>query len=254
MSKAALVSDIHANLEALTAVLDDIDSQGEVDEIYCLGDLVGYGPDPAAVVDLIRTSCEFTLLGNHDLAMLTMPVRFSAMAASAIRWQRGKLDPAMSSSPGLRERWEFLKKLPEEHIAGDNWFVHASPRDRVSEYILPRDVRERPDKVIDILDRVAVRCFVGHTHIPGVFLAGPRFIPIRELGYEYEFVPGEKAVLNVSSVGQPRDLDPRACYAILTESGVTWRRVAYDFETTVAKIEAIEGLDDRCGHRLRLGR
>ena len=254
MSKVALVSDIHANLEALTAVFGDIDRQGDIDEIYCLGDLVGYGPDPAAVVDLVRARCEFTLLGNHDLAILTMPVRFSAMAAGAIRWQRSKLDPAMSSSPGLRERWEFLRTLPEEHVDGGNWFVHASPRDRVSEYILPRDARERPDKVNDILERVPVRCFVGHTHIPGVFLPGPRFMPVRELGYEYAFVPGEKAVVNVSSVGQSRDMDPRACYAIVNESGVTWRRVAYDLETTVEKIEAIDGLDDRCGLRLRLGR
>lgn len=254
MSKVALVSDIHANLEALAAVFDDIDRQGDVDEIYCLGDLVGYGPDPAAVVDMVRARCDVTLLGNHDLAIVTMPVRFSQMAAGAIRWQRQKLDPAMSSAPGLRERWEFLARLPEEKVAGDNCFVHASPRDRVSEYILPRDVRECPEKVTDILSRVRVRCFVGHTHTPGVFLQGPRFLSPGELGHEYEFVAGEKAVVNVSSVGQPRDRDPRACYAILTESGVRWIRVAYDVETTVAKVRAIADLDDRCGLRLREGR
>ena len=254
MSKVALISDIHANLEALTAVFDDIDRQGDIDAVYCLGDLVGYGPDPAQVVDLVRERCEFTLKGNHDLAIVTMPVRFSTMAASAIRWQRQLLDPAMSSRFGLRERWDFLSGLPEEMVLESNSFVHASPRDKVSEYILPRDVQERPDKLIDILDRVEVRCFVGHTHIPGVFLEGPRFLPLQELGYEYEFVPGEKAIVNVSSVGQPRDWDPRACYAVLTEAGVKWIRVAYDVETTVEKVKATAGLDDRCGLRLLGGR
>ena len=90
--------------------------------------------------------------------------------------------------------------------------------------------------------------------MPGVFLEGPRFLRQRDLGSKYVFGQGEKAVVNVSSVGQPRDRDPRACYAVVTEQDVVWHRVEYDIEAVVEKVEAIKGLSDRCGLRLLEGR
>jgi len=254
MSKTALVSDIHANLEALQAVLDDIDAQGDVDRLYCLGDLVGYGPDPAAVIDIVRRRAEFILLGNHDQAMVTLPVGFSTVAATAIECQRRDLEPGIFSLPKKRGRWQFLQDLPEEQTIGDNIFVHASPRDKIYEYILPGDVTRQPRKFEDIFAVVQARCFVGHTHMPGVFLEGPRFLKLEDVKYEYEFKRDEKAILNVSSVGQPRDRDPRACYAVLSENGVKWRRVEYDIEKTVDKIKQNPCLHDKCGLRLREGR
>jgi len=254
MGDVAIISDIHANLEALDAVLADIDARPEIDAIYCLGDLVGYGPDPARVIDRVRKRTDFILMGNHDQAVTTQPLGFSQMAAAAVRWHRQELEPGLLAGPGTRARWAFIQALPQQRRVHLDLFVHASPRDRLTEYILPGEITRNPGKIDEILALVDSHCFVGHTHMPGVFLAGPRFLSPAEMDHEYVFKPGEKAVINVSSVGQPRDRDPRACYATLTEAGVTWHRVEYDVEITVAKIKSIPQLDDRCGLRLLEGK
>ena len=249
----ALISDIHANMEALTAVLADIDSRGGGDMIYCLGDIVGYGPEPEACVDLVRERCCVHLMGNHDNAMLNGAVGFNVMAAGAIDYHRSLMEPAEQATELQLQRWGYVKSLEENREDGEFFFVHASPRDHLNEYILPSDPEYDPDKVAAIFERVAQVCFVGHSHLPGVVTPEPRFQVPEDLGGQYEF-DKSKAVVNIGSVGQPRDADPRACYVEFDENGVCFRRVEYDFEETYRKIREIPELDDRLGERLTVGR
>lgn len=252
--KIAIISDIHANLEALTAVLAHIDAQGDIEAIYCLGDVVGYGPDPEAVTDLIESRCAFTLLGNHDHALLHAPIGFNRVAAGAIYCQRKMMEPGLLSNPNKVRRWEFLRNLPEEKRIDGDLFVHASPRDKIFEYILPEDCLYNPEKVEGAFDMIERRCFIGHTHRPGIFVEGPNFIVPSENEMDFTFSDHEKLIINVSSVGQPRDRDPRACYATVEGNRLRFHRVPYDFETTIRKVQAIEGLDPICGLRLREGK
>lgn len=254
MPKIAIISDIHANLEAIQAVMAHIDSQKDVDKIYCLGDVCGYGPDPEGVVDIITDRCEWTLMGNHDHALLHAPIGFNPVAAGAIHCQRTSMEPGTWSFPSKKFRWNFLQNLPEEKIEGDNHFVHASPRDKIFEYVLPEDAQYNPGKLEAIFDQVGCRCFVGHTHRPGIHTVEPKWYSDKDLGMEYEWKDGEKLIVNVSSVGQPRDRDPRACYATITDQGIAWHRVEYDVQTTLRKVQENECLDNLCGERLLAGR
>ncbi len=259
--KVALISDIHANLEALEAVLAHIRAQGDVERIYCLGDVVGYGPDPGAVIDLVEQQCAWALMGNHDYAMFHSVEGFNAMATAAIQCQRKQLDPnAEESQPGIfvfperKRRWEFLQTMPEKVEDGEDIFVHASPRDPIYEYLFPEDATCEPDKLKQVFDAVKRHCYVGHTHQPGVFTEEPRFRTPQDVGMAYAFRTQEKLIVNVGSVGQPRDGDPRACYATVSADGIRWYRVAYDVEKTIRKVKANPCLNDRCGLRLREGR
>jgi diadenosine tetraphosphatase ApaH/serine/threonine PP2A family protein phosphatase len=131
--------------------------------------------------------------------------------------------------------------------------VHASPRRPINEYIFPDDIYTNPGKFVSIFERFDKICFVGHTHVPGVFLEGPDFYSPDELGGKFE-ISDEKAIINVGSVGQPRDRDPRSSFAILTDTHVEFVRIPYDFETTISKVEDNPDLDDFLGTRLRDGR
>lgn len=255
MPKVALISDIHANLEALEAVFSHIDDLGDCDSIYCLGDICGYGPDPEQVLDRVSSRCDFCLLGNHDYALLHAPIGFNPIAAGAIHCQRNTLEPGTFSFPSKRARWNFLQDgLLEEKVVDDNHFVHASPRDKIFEYILPEDGAANPEKIEAIFSMVSCRCFVGHTHRPGIMFEDKTWKTEKELDFHYEFKDSEKLLINVSSVGQPRDRDPRACYATLTDTGMTWHRVEYNVEKTVEKVKRNPCLDDLCGERLLAGR
>jgi len=249
--RVALISDIHANLEALEAVLADIAKQG-VSEILCLGDVVGYGYDARACIDLVQERCSLCLCGNHDWAVLHTATGFNQMARRAIELTRKRLSPGRWPSPERRRRWKFLEGLVERHERGEWLLVHGSPRDPVSEYIFPEDVELAPDKMTEIFEAVQRACFVGHTHLPGVFTEEGLFIPAAELGGGYG-LKGPKAVVNVGSVGQPRDGDPRACYVVATEDQVQYRRVEYDVQKTMEKIRASH-LGLLCAERLALGR
>lgn len=271
----AIISDIHANLEALTAVLADIDERG-VREIVCLGDIIGYGANPKECLDLVREHCRITMMGNHDHAVLFEPTNFNLPAERACYWTRQVLEE--EPDPELRcARWKFLGELPIRVKERDVLFVHASPRRPMNEYIFPEDVFTNPQKVIANFERLDARlCFVGHTHQPGVFVDDPYFDPPDELPDSpfYE-VDNERAIVNVGSVGQPRDRDARACYVIvhrrpeMFEDGVEslaaaalnssveqveFVRVEYDLEQTVQKILAEPALEDLLGTRLYDGR
>lgn len=133
-------------------------------------------------------------------------------------------------------------------------FVHASPRRPINEYIFPDDVYTNPVKVRVMFDRVSHICLVGHTHVPGVFLEEPDFYMPDELGNVYPIVAKEKAIINIGSVGQPRDRDNRASYAFVEDNELHFVRVKYDIDKTVEKIKAIEQLDSFHAERLKEGR
>jgi len=263
--KRALISDIHSNLEALQAVLDDIRSQ-EITEIYCLGDIVGYGPNPRECIDLVM-NCQVCLLGNHDQGALFDPEGFNSGAERAIFWTRDQLESYDGNLVQGNKRWDFLGELPRNHQEGQYLFVHGSARNPLNEYIFPEDIynQRKLEKVFALIQQYA---FQGHTHVPGVFTEDFEFFTPEELGHEYRLPPDKKAMVNVGSVGQPRDGDSRACYAVLEDDQgvaheaeqiakdrvVRFRRVEYPIEETIRKIYDVPELDNFLGDRLRDGR
>ncbi|GAB4386034.1 MAG: metallophosphoesterase family protein [Phycisphaerales bacterium] len=256
----AVISDIHGNAEALKRVLDHIHSSG-IERIINLGDVVGYGPDPLEVVDLVREHCEWSLMGNHDFGVLYEPTNFNPVAESSAFWTRRQFDAEQDHD--LRAaRYDFLGRLRVRVVETlpETGFpvlaVHASPRRPINEYIFPNDAADAPDKLENIFERVERIALVGHTHVPGVFTDEPDFYPPDELGESrtYTFSPDEKVVINVGSVGQPRDSDPRASYAVLYPDRVEFKRVEYDVKVTANKIKAIADLHDWLGDRLFEGR
>ena len=255
----AIISDIHANSEAMLAVLGDI-ADRNVERTVCLGDVMGYGPEPRDCMDLVMKHCSQALMGNHDCAVLYEPSNFNVGAETACYWARAQLENETDNDKQSR-RWEFLGDLsvkynleaPDLDVAGIT-LVHASPRRPVNEYIFPDDVYNNPNKLRGLFDRIDHLCFVGHTHLPGVFLDTPDFYSPQELEWIFEVNPDRKAIINVGSVGQPRDRDNRACYALVEPGTVRFVRVPYDVDRTVEKIYAIKELDDYLGSRLKEGR
>ncbi len=256
----AVVSDIHSNLEALTVVLADIEKRG-IKTIYCLGDVVGYGPNPYECLDLIINRTKWCVLGNHDYAVFYEPTNFNFGAEQASFWTRETLE-SEEDADNRNRRWDFLGKLPMRRtlkykISNNSVpidFVHASPRRPINEYIFPDDVYNNPLKVRMLFERVKHVCFVGHTHMPGVFLDEPDFYLPTELGDSYPIISDEKAIINIGSVGQPRDKDNRASYAFVKGNKVHFVRLEYDYKTTMKKIYAIDQLDNFHADRLQNGR
>jgi diadenosine tetraphosphatase ApaH/serine/threonine PP2A family protein phosphatase len=221
----AFISDIHANVEALDAVLKEIDGRG-VRRILCLGDVVGYGASPNDCVERVRSRCELTLLGNHDSASSGGPeaARFNPNARAAVLWTARVLTP---------EHRDLLRSLPLTRRVDSFWCVHASPASpRDWEYIFDRFDAEPQFQFFS-----EQLCFIGHTHQPAVFERAPSgcvsLPPTRQ-----RFDPEKRYIVNVGSVGQPRDRDPRACFALLHEGAgeVEFVRVPYDIETAQQKI------------------
>lgn len=249
----AVISDIHANLEALKVVLADIDRRG-IKEIVCLGDIVGYGPDPCECLDLVIQRCAWALMGNHDFAVLYEPTSFNTSAETSSFWTRRQFE--MEKDANLRrKRWEFLGSLEIRHYALGGLCVHASPRKPINEYIFPDDVITAPTKMSQIFDKFEGRCFVGHTHVTGVFTNEPDFYPPADLtDGVYRFSDTEKCIVNPGSVGQPRDRDPRASYAIVHDEKVEFVRLDYDIDRVIAKVKSIPELNDFLGLRLLEGR
>jgi diadenosine tetraphosphatase ApaH/serine/threonine PP2A family protein phosphatase len=247
----AILSDIHSNLEALQAVLQDIAQHG-VTEIYCLGDVVGYGPNPRECLDLAMPF-HLTLLGNHDQAVFFDPGDFNPVAERATYWTRYQLEAPIRNRQEADRRWEFLAERPTLHQEGDLLFVHGSPRNPIKEYIFPDDVYRSPRKLERIFALVPRYCFHGHTHVPGIITENLEYLSPEEIDYVYT-LNGKKTLVNVGSVGQPRDGDWRACYVLLDGDRVIFRRLEYDVETTVRKMQDIPELDPFLAERLRQGR
>ncbi|MGW8257549.1 MAG: metallophosphoesterase family protein [Thermoguttaceae bacterium] len=250
--KRALISDIHSNIESLQAVLADIRDQG-ITEIFCLGDLVGYGPNPREVIDEVM-KCKVCLLGNHDQGALFDPEGFNTGAERAIFWTRNQLENSGGSPTERQRRWDFLGELPRvyQEPGGKYLFVHGSARNPLNEYVFPEDIynKRKLEKIFSLINQFV---FQGHTHVPGVFTENFNFFSPEEINNEFR-LGKEKVMINVGSVGQPRDGNPQACYVILEDEVARFRRVEYPFEKTIAKIYEIPELDNFLGDRLRDGR
>jgi len=252
VTRTAIVSDIHGNLVALEAVLEDIGGQN-VDRIVCLGDVIGYGPAPCQCLD--RTmEFEFCVLGNHDSSALFDPEGFNVAAEQAIFWTRAQIESGSDGPDASRRRMQFLCSMPRLVDEGNVLFVHGSPRGPTNEYVFPEDTQniKKMEKLFSLVPHL---CFQGHTHVPGVFTVDLRFVRPIDTGSGY--LVGDRSqrlMINVGSVGQPRDGDPRSCYVIFDGEQIVFRRVEYDVEKTVRAIEAEPDLDDFLGYRLREGR
>ncbi|HEU5252187.1 MAG TPA: metallophosphoesterase family protein [Solirubrobacterales bacterium] len=245
--RVAVLSDIHSNRQALEAVLAATE-EAAVEEIWCLGDMVGYGAEPDACTALVRERCSACLVGNHDLALLgALDIStFSEAAAAAVEWTRENVSPATL---------EFLGSLDPTASREGVGLFHASPRDPVWEYVLSTDQAEAGFEAQE--ERVGL---IGHSHIALFFVrAGGRHGGYAQGaqandGAEIEIGDGEW-LLNPGSVGQPRDGDPRAAWLELdTERWLaTYHRVPYEIEAAAAAIRAA-GLPDVLAERLEVGR
>lgn len=251
----AIISDIHSNFEALQAVLKDIETH-PVSDIYCLGDVVGYGPNPRECVDVVM-KCKMVLLGNHDQGAMFDPEGFNPPAERAIFWTRDQLERAGDDRQARERRWGFLADRPRTFRENGYLFVHGSARNPLNEYVFPEDIynQRKMERIFALVDRY---CFQGHTHVPGVFVEQVpeeryHFNSPEEIDYLYK-LNNQKVLCNVGSVGQPRDGDPRACYVLLDNDTIRFRRVEYDLETTIKKIYAVPELENFLGDRLRDGR
>lgn len=251
MKRFAIVSDIHANLDALLAVLDDFEEQ-EIDKVYCLGDLVGYGAHPLECIDIAMADFEWVLRGNHDDAVTyKIPKYFNETAAKAVYWTRDRLKPKQYSRPHAVKRWKFMRKeLKDKVTVGDMGFGHGT-LDSYFKYI---DNTKHAKQVFDSIPPSMNVLFVGHTHIPGIWEK-------TENGLNYYKFNSEKLpvmrknpmIVNVGSVGQPRDGDTRACYIVVEGDSLFYRRVSYDIDMAVKAIHHRIGLPNECGNRLRFG-
>ncbi|MCA8988574.1 MAG: metallophosphoesterase family protein [Planctomycetaceae bacterium] len=245
----AIISDIHGNLEALEAVLEDIKGKN-VSKIYCLGDIIGYGPNPGECIDLVKQHAQVTILGNHDQAAMFDPEGFNAGAERAIFWTRKQLETGDRNKN--EARWEFLGELPRLRREEKYMFVHGSARNPLNEYVFPEDIynQRKMERIFSLVERY---CFQGHTHIPGVFTDDLNFLSPEEIDFQHQ-LGDRKTLINVGSVGQPRNGDSRASYVTVENDLVRFHRVTYDFEKTCAKIYPIPELDNFLGDRLREGR
>lgn len=253
--KRAIISDIHSNLEAFQAVLEDLENQG-ASEVFCLGDLVGYGPNPIECVDLmmdLQVTRKVCLLGNHDQAAMFDPDGFNSIAEQAIFWTRNVLENASGARRQLR--WDFLGDLPRTYRDVEFMYVHGSPRNPLNEYVFSDDIIEE-NKMEKLFSIVPKCCFQGHTHVPGIFTESRRYIRSQDLKDGYYDIGEEKLMVNVGSVGQPRDRDCRACYVLYDSdlNRIEYRRVCYDVEKTCQKIHGIPDLDDFLGDRIKQGK
>jgi predicted phosphodiesterase len=223
----AILADIHANLAAFKAVLEDIKGKGGVDEFWCLGDIVGYGPDPSACIELLRKHNPVCVAGNHDLGAIGRLdlSYFNPAAATACRWTASKLGPSDI---------QYLESLPLTVAKGDFFLVHGSPAEPVLEYVVSTGIAAKNFSFFD-----TPYCLVGHTHAPLAF---------KQLGVDCSSIVlspniglvlgAHRVIVNPGGVGQPRDGDPRASYAVYESEGSVLRlyRVPYDIDSTQDKM------------------
>jgi len=241
-SSYAIISDVHANLEALTAVLDAINSE-QADQILFLGDSVGYGPDPNACISLLMEKSRVMIAGNHDWAAvgLSDKSRFNPFAFSAIEWTADVLTPDSDKA---------LKELPlTKELADDSMFlVHGTPREPEKWHYM----RGEADGRINFKYFAEKMCLVGHSHIPFILelIAGNKIV------FHDNFATINKQsryIVNVGSVGQPRDGNPDAAYAFIGSEKIEIKRVPYDIVLTQKKMRKA-GLPEYLADRLALGR
>lgn len=266
--KTAIISDLHGNMPAIEAAVADARARG-ARRFACCGDVVGYGAQPREALDVVMRLCVpgarhedgeeledgLCLKGNHEEALLTSPEDFNPKARAAIEWTHKEI-----TSGGGREvgygYWDFLGELSASACDEVAMFAHGSPREPVREYLLPRDIRDstKMQANFDAMKRDV--CFVGHSHVPAVYYEDGRiFTPSGTDGpYGLGLGPGRRAIVNVGSVGQPRDGDRRLSYVMFDGDTVEFVRVDYDFAEAASRISAVPDLPEYLAERLHLGR
>ncbi len=236
-----IISDIHANLAAFEAVLDD--AEGEWEQIWCLGDVIGYGPDPNECLSLLREHDHVTLTGNHDWAVLDkLDINsFNHEARTAIHWTQEEI---------TEETRSYLAEQPPKLVKEPFTLAHASPRQPIWEYVMDQGTALVNFDYFD-----TAYCLVGHTHSPVIFeevdsVQANINLPM----YGEAMYLNGRMIINPGSVGQPRDSDPRAAYALLDTDAMTWeqRRVEYPIHVTQEKMRKA-GLPYRLIARLEYG-
>jgi len=259
----AIISDLHSNAQAVDTAIKDALERG-VRRFVCLGDVIGYGARPVLCLERVRALVEadpahvpglvpgLCLLGNHEQALLEGAEDFNPRARAAIEWTHAELqrDP-----DGARRWFDWIGALVPSAVDARAHFAHGSPRDPVREYVVPRDARD-PVK-LSALFRHMQRgvCFVGHSHIPAVYFQDQRFY--RPRGTDGPYQLGDtatcKVLVNVGSVGQPRDRDPRLSYVLFDGECITFIRLEYDISAAQDDILAIAGLPVELAERLASG-
>ncbi|RJP16622.1 MAG: metallophosphoesterase [Candidatus Abyssobacteria bacterium SURF_5] len=239
----AIISDIHSNLHAFTAVLEEI-AQRKVEGVFLLGDIVGYNAFPSEVIELVIRNNIPSIMGNHDIVCcgLENPIWFNSAAREASLWTRKRLS---------EEEKRFLRQMPNERTVHENIFaVHGSPVSR-DDYLMDlmdalNNFQHLPNKNINI-------CLYGHTHIPAIFSDRG---PSHDLGYEGKHIlnPRNRHFMNPGSVGQPRDGDPRASFAILDLEEFSFEiiRIKYDIDSAMRAVLK-SGLPQFLAERLQVG-
>lgn len=261
----AVISDLHGNRPALETCLADADARG-VRRFVCLGDMVGYGAEPRICLDAVMSRCiespddglepGLCLKGNHEEALLFSAEDFNPKARAAIEWTREEIgrDPARAA-----DYWDFLGDLSAHTTDEKAMYAHGSPRDPVREYVVPRDIKDRQKMGALFSSMERGVCFIGHSHVPAVFFEdGSYFVP---RGPDSVFGPYElgdldavRAIVNVGSVGQPRDGDPRLSYVLFDGACVTFVRLEYDHRIAAEAIREVDALPDFLADRLAAGR
>lgn len=226
--KYAIISDIHGNLEALQAALNHIDTL-DVDEIVCLGDVVGYGPNPNECIELVRVRCLQTVKGNHDAAAIDLmeTMHMNKLAREAAIWTHDRLNPASK---------EYLMQLPLISKVENATLVHASPYEPEEWHYIMTNL----DAEIAFRHFDTPVCFIGHSHRPGIFSKNGAEI--------------EKKIINVGSVGQPRDRDPKLSFGLFDTETFEYEniRLSYSVEKTADKMFSV-GLPSELAERLFYG-
>ena len=243
--RVLIISDIHSNLEALEAVFQDAEKQGPVDEVWCLGDVVGYGANPRECLALVRERAKVCLAGNHDLGAcgrisLSM---FNPYAAAACRWSGQQLS---------EEEKSFLGSLPSSLTLGELTLAHGSPRDPVWEYVVSERLA-----LISFQHFATKYCLVGHSHLPFICSKHPdeERSPLYVLS-QRQFVKlgEERLIINPGSVGQPRDGDPRSSYLLYDTDLTAIAHYRVDYEVARAQEKILKaGLPPMLADRLRYG-
>jgi diadenosine tetraphosphatase ApaH/serine/threonine PP2A family protein phosphatase len=268
----ALISDLHINAPALERALADARERG-VARFVCLGDVIGYGAKPIECLDLVLANCSeraassglapgLCLQGNHEYALLNSGEDFNPNARRAIDWTREQINGGGGSRDRALEYWDFLGSLEPLAVEDGAMYAHGSPRDPVREYLLPRDARDAAKmqanfarmRHLDPTGRCGA-CFVGHSHVPGIFYEDGRFYRPRNTEGPYELgdLASCRAIVNVGSVGQPRDGDKRLSYAIFDGVRLTFVRLEYDVALAQDHIRSTPELPAYLADRLALG-
>ena len=217
----AIISDIHGNLESLNRVLEYL-KENEISEIYCLGDVVGYGPNPNECVELIKENCKAVLMGNHDYAAIGLAniEYFNEYAKISTYWTQDILSD---------ENLEYLKSLPFTYSTEKYHLVHASPKNPSNwDYVL--SVNDAKQQIREFDTNI---CFIGHSHVPVIFSDSDYYRKKNFL-----FAQDQKYLVNVGSTGQPRDGDPRTCFVLYDDeqNSVEYVRLDYDIQKSYNKI------------------